>query len=204
MPRLSTIALCLLVLPSITHAQDSVPPAPVVAPAPAVTASTPAKSLPPMYFVSTVAKDDILSGLKANPALSTLDGELVGSPLMLIVTHTVRPAAGAQTTSMLTGILSGSTLGLIPVVSKETLVVRYEVRLNGKDIASYHFEYTGSRSINIWAEGNDGYEGLGKAGMEWVKSTAPLAAAKLAQDKAIQRARDEIDFYFPPAPSNAG
>lgn len=199
MSRNLLLAACLLFLPSIGLAQDT-----SSATAPATSMPAPSKALPPMYFLSTVAQDDLLAGLKANPALSALDAELVGSPLMLIVTHTVRPAAGAQTAGMLSAILSGSTLGLFPVVSKETLVVRYEVRLNGKDIASYSFEYTGSRSINIWADGGDEYEGLGKAGLEWVKSTAPEAAAKLARDPAIQRAREEIDFYFPPGPVSAG
>lgn len=193
--RTPILALCLLVLPSIGSAAEQPPVA--------AAATAPANALPPMYFLSTIAKDDVLAGLKSNPGLAALDSELVGSPLMLIVTHTVRPATGSQTAGFVTAILSGSTLGLIPVVSRETLVVRYEVKLNGKDIASYSFEYTGTRAINIWANPGDGYEGIGKTGMDWVKSTAPEAAAKLMQDPAIQRARAEIQFYFPPGSSGA-
>jgi hypothetical protein len=167
-------------------------------PQPATSAPHPAV-LPAMSFVSSLAADRILPILKRNAALSGLDEELAGSPLTLLVTHTLRPTSGGQAAGFLSGVLAGSTLGLIPIVSSEMLVVRYEVMLNGKPIAGYSFERTATRAMNMWsAARDDGYEGLGKAGMEWVESTAIEAAAKLAADPAIDAVRKEIEYYFPP------
>jgi len=181
-------------------------PATATAPVPAAEVTTqsvpapPAAALPPMYFLSTVAGDELFAALKADPALASLDKELVGSPLTLMVTHTLRPTAGGQAAGLLSAVLSGSTLGLIPIVSNDRLVIKYEVLLNGKTVTSYSFERTATRAQNLWTAGNDGYGGLGKAGMEWVKSTAAEVASKVAMDPAMLAVRNEIDFYFSAKP----
>ena len=195
--------LMLLLLPLHAMAADPVPPVPapttVAAPAPA---GPPAIApLPSMKFISSVASDELLAALKAEPALSALDKDLPGSPLALIVTHTLRPTAGGQVGGFLSAVLSGSTLGLIPLVTNDRLVIRYEVLLNGKSVATYSFERTATRAQNLWSAGADGYGGLGKAGMEWLKSTAPEVAAKLVADPALRSVRDEIEFYFPVQPT---
>lgn len=179
-------------------------PAPV--PAEVTTQSVPAPpaaALPPMYFLSTVAGDELFAALKADPALASLDKELVGSPLTLMVTHTLRPTAGGQAAGFLSAVLSGSTLGLIPIVSNDRLVIKYEVLLNGKTVTSYSYERTATRAQNLWTAGNDGYGGLGKAGMEWVKSTAAEVASKVAMDPAMLAVRNEIDFYFSAKPAGS-
>jgi hypothetical protein len=176
----------------------------VTSPAADAASAAPAVSaLPAMYFLGTVASDELYDALRKNPAFSTLDKELVGSPLTLMVTHTLRPTAGGQAAGLLSAVLSGSTLGLIPIVSNERLVVKYEVLLNGKPVTSYSFERTATRAQNLWTAGADGYGGLGKAGLEWVKSTTAEAAAKIASDPALLAVRDEIEFYFPPKPTEA-
>lgn len=181
----------------------SATPAPVAAPAPApapaetAPATRAAGALPPMYFLSSVLQDELFAALKADPGFAALDKELVGSPLTLIVTHTLRPTAGGQAAGLLSAVLAGSTLGLIPVVSSERLVLKYEVRLNGRALASYSFERTAARAQNMWMAGSGSDGGLGKAGVEWAKSTAAEAAAKLAKDPAILAVSRDIDFYFP-------
>jgi hypothetical protein len=192
MIRESALAL-LLLLPVAAMAAD--PAMPATATPAATTPQTVA--LPPMKFYSSVAADELLLALQAEPALASLDKELPGSPLALVVTHTLRPTAGGVATGFLSAVLSGSTLGLIPLVTNDRLVVRYEVMLNGKAVTSYSFERTATRAQNLWTAGADGYGGLGKAGMEWVKSTAAEVAAKLPHDPALGEVREEIDFYFP-------
>ena len=192
-------ALLCLLLAAAPHAMAAEPAQSAPGPAAAPTKENAVAALPPMDFVSTVARDELYTALKADPALARLDKELAGSPLTLMVTHTLRPTSGGQAAGLLSAVLAGSTLGLIPIVSSEQLVVRYEVLLNGKTIATYSFEPTATRAMNLWSAGKDGYGGLGKAGMEWVKSTAPEGATKLAHDPALQAVHDEIDYYFPEA-----
>ena len=206
MIRESILAVC-LILPFAVSAAEPVPsmaPAstkdtPAVPVAPAALHASVAPSpppLPPMDFLSSVGSDEIYALFKAIPAFSSLDNELVGSPLTLMVTHTSRPTAGGQAAGLLSGVLSGSTLGIIPIVSNEHLVIRYEVLLNGKILTSYSFEKSSTRAINLWA-GAGAYAGLGKGAFEGVKSPPTEAPAKLAVDPAQIAARDEIDFYFP-------
>lgn len=204
MIRESILAIC-LILPFAASAAEPVPqtdpasakdlPPPAAATVPVASVAT-APALPPMDFVSSVGSDEIYALFKTVPAFSSLDNELAGSPLTLMVTHTNRPTAGGQAAGLLSGVLSGSTLGIIPIVSNEHLVIRYEVLLNGKILTSYSFEKSSTRAINLWA-GPGAYGGLGKGAFEWVKSTATEAAAKLAVDPALIAVRDEIDFYFP-------
>ena len=213
MIRESMLALLLIPLHAIAAEPATVAPAvpaPVV-PAPAAVAIAPVAQapanvtvLPPMKFLASVAEDDILGALKADPAFANLDKELVGSPLSLVVTHTVRPTAAGTAAGLLSAVLSGGTLGILPMVTNDRLVVRYEVMLNGKTVTVYHFERTATRAQSIWTAGSDGTGGLGKGGLEWVKSTAAEVAAKIRQDPALLAVRDEIQFYFPtPATSTA-
>ena len=193
----------LLAIATNAVAQDAAVPAPVAAAAPATTpAATPAvRALPPMRFYSSIADGDVYDTLKANPAFANLDRETYGTPLAVLVTHTLRPTAGGNAAGMFTAILSGSTLGLIPIVTNEELVVRYEVMLQGKPIATYSFSRTKTRAQNLWSMGGAGdkYAGLGKDGFEWLKSTAVEFAGKAAHDARLAQVQAEIDYYFPPA-----
>lgn len=164
----------------------------------------PASPLPPMRFISSIAEDELLATLKSEPALAELDPNLAGSPLALIVTHTLRPTSGGQAAGFVSAVLSGSTLGLIPIVSNERLVLKYEILLNGKSITSHSFERTATRAQNLWTAGNDGYNGLGKAGMEWALATAAEAAATLAADPKLRAVQEEIEFYFPASAPRGG
>jgi len=174
-----------------------IPPPPIAVPVVANGGTPAAVVLPPMKFLASVAGDDVLAAFKADPAFAALDKELAGSPLALVVTHTVRPTAAGTAAGLLSAVLSGGTLGILPVVSNDRLVVRYEVMLNGKTLTSYTFERTATRAQNLWTAGNDGTGGLGKGGVEWVKSTAAEVAGKLARDPAMIAVRDEMEFYFP-------
>lgn len=177
-------------------------PAPAAVNAATVPASADPAALPPMMFVTSLSEDDVYNAFKSTPAFAGIDKELYGSPLRLVVTHTNLPTPGGQAAGVFTALLSGSTLGLIPIVSNERLVVRYEVMLNGKVVANCSFERKSTRAFSLWSSPT-AYSGLGKDGIAWVKTTASEAAAKLATDPALIALRDEIRFYFPEVKSVA-
>lgn len=201
--RTSIAAMFLLVPTLVLAAEPNLPAPPPAPPAPPATlaAAVPADALPQMHFVSSIAGEEVFKALKAEPALAALDKEMVGSPLTLLVTHTVRPTAGGTAAGLLSAVLSGGSLGIIPMVTNDRFVVKYEVWLNGKPLTSYSFERTATRAVSIWAAGTDKYAGLGKSGFEWLQSTAGEAATKLARDPALLSVRREVDFYFPAKPT---
>ena len=152
--------------------------------------------LPPMHFLSSVASDELFTALKASPTFGQLDKEAVGSPIVLLVTHSLRPTAAGKATGFLSAISSGVTLGLLPVVTNNSLVVTYTVRVNGKDVATYSYERNFTRAINIWANKNDTTHGLGQEGLDWVKSTAGDFAKDASKDAKLAELQHEYDFYF--------
>jgi hypothetical protein len=162
----------------------------------AVPAPVPADALPPMTFYASVAPDELLANIKAASAFSQVDKELIGSPIQLRITHSLQPTAGGQAAGLLSAVWAGSTLGLLPVVTNNNLVLVYEVRVNGKDVARYDFQRSFTRAIAIWGAQNDPTHGLGAEGLEWARSTATEFAAKAAQDPALLALAKEYRFYF--------
>ncbi len=152
--------------------------------------------LPAMNFYSSFAKDTIYDAIKVNPKFSKLDKELVGSPITLRVTHSVRPTSGGQAVGFLSAIISGTSLGLIPMVTNEQFVLRYEILLQGKSVSTYSFERTSTRAINMWSTDTSVEQMLGKDGMEWLKSTVNEFTAKSSNDPELLKIQSEIDFYF--------
>jgi len=152
--------------------------------------------LPPMHFASSVAADELFSALKGNQIFTQLDKEAYGSPILLLVTHSLRPTAAGQVTGLLSAITTGATLGLLPAVTNNNLVVTYSVKVNGRDVASYSYTRTFTRAFNIWNAKNDSTHGLGQEGLDWVKSTAGDFAKDAANDAKLTDLKREFDFYF--------
>lgn len=158
-------------------------------------AAEPDAALPAMNFVSTVARDELFALLKAHAAFARLDKELVGSPITVLIRHSLQPTATGKATGLLSAIWSGGTLGLLPAVTNNSLVVTYEVRVHGKDLATYSYRRTFTRAVNLWAKGDATY-GLGKEGLEWLKSTATEFAAAAAADARLAELKREYQLYF--------
>lgn len=180
---------------AVASVADESPAAPQEVQVPVVVPA-PANALPPMNFYASVAAEELLQQVRADPAFALVDKQLVGSPIQLRVTHSLRPTAGGQAAGLLSAIWAGSTLGLLPVVTNNNLVLSYEVRVNGKEVARYEFNRSFTRAVNIWAERNDPTHGLGQDGLDWARSTAADFAAKAAQDPALVALAQEYASYF--------
>lgn len=153
--------------------------------------------LPAMNFSCSVAANELFTVIRGGAAFAALDKELVGSPIQLRITHTLQPTAGGMATGLLSAIWTGGTLGLLPMVTNNNLVLLYEVRVNGKPVVSYSFQRSFTRAINIWAQ-NDATYGLGKEGLEWAKSTAGDFVAQASRSPELLALAREYDFYFGP------
>ena len=153
-------------------------------------------ALPPMKFIASVAEDELYQGVKSVPAFSQLDKDLVGSQIVVVVTHGFKPTAAGQATGFLSALVSGSTLGLIPLVTNNNLVLTYEIRVNGDDIVRRDYERSFTRVQNIWANKDDPTHGLGEEGLEWARTTSAQFAAEAAADPAVLELATEYRYYF--------
>jgi len=172
-------------------------PTSVVVPAPATPAAAPAapaSALPAMSFYGSIANDELFDLIKKSEQFARLDKELFGSPLHLRVMHTLQPTAGGKATGLLSAIFTGGTLGLIPAVTNNSLMVTYEVRVHGRELVSYSYQRTFTRAVNIWAK--DETHGLGKEGLEWLKSTATEFTTAAASDAKLASLKKEYERYF--------
>ena len=166
------------------------------APPPPAPAPPPANALPPMKFIASVAEDELYQGVKSVPAFSQLDKELVGSQIVVVVTHGFKPTAAGQATGFLSALVSGSTLGLIPLVTNNSLVLTYEIRVNGDDIVRRDYERSFTRVQNIWANKDDPTHGLGEEGLEWARTTSAQFATEASTDPAVLELATEYRYYF--------
>ena len=171
------------------------PVVPAAAAAPAV-AAAPVAALPAMSFYGSIADKELFDLIKKSDQFTRIDKELFGSPLHLRVMHALQPTASGKATGLLSAIFTGGTLGLIPAVTNNSLMVTYEVRVHGRELVSYSYQRTFTRAVNIWAK--DETYGLGKEGLEWLKSTAGEFTAAAAGDPRLLALKQEYERYFGP------
>jgi hypothetical protein len=158
-------------------------------------ADEPQLVLPAMNYLSSVASDELFDAIKTNAAFAKLDKELLGSPITLRISHSLQPTAAGKATGLLSAIWAGGTLGLLPAVTNNSFVVTYEVRVHGREFATYSYQRTFTRAVNIWAK-DDATHGLGQDGLEWAKGTALEFAAAAAHDPKLVELKREYELYF--------
>jgi hypothetical protein len=158
-------------------------------------AEEPQLVLPAMNYLSSVASDELFDAIKTNAAFAKLDKELLGSPITLRISHSLQPTATGKATGLLSAIWAGGTLGLLPAVTNNSLVVTYEIRVHGQELTSYSYQRTFTRAVNIWAK-DDATHGLGQDGFDWVKGTAQEFAAAAAHDPKLAELKREYELYF--------
>ncbi len=183
-------------------AEDTVPPmVDAAAPTVQVAAPPPADALPPMRFAGSVARDEILARIRANPRFAALSTELPGSPLLLRVTRSFELTAGGKAAGFASALLAGGSLGLLPMVTNQDVVITYEIVVNGVPLVTWSASRNITRAQNIYA--TDTTYGLGDEGLKWAIATADEFAAAVDGDPKIAALIEEYRYYFA-APGQAG
>jgi hypothetical protein len=169
-------------------------PVPVQEATATLPAAAPTGALPAMSFHGSIADTELFELIRKSDQFARIDKQLFGSPLQLRVMHALQPTASGKATGLLSAIFTGGTLGLIPAVTNNSLMVTYEVRVHGRELVSYSYQRTFTRAVNIWAK--DETHGLGKEGLEWLRSTASEFTAAAASDAKLIALKQEYERYF--------
>jgi hypothetical protein len=156
-------------------------------------AAEPALKLPPMMFYSTL-EDSLFEALKKESIFTQLDKELYGGPLRIIVTHTFTPTAGGTATGLTSAILSGSSLGIIPIVSNSDLVITYTLAAHGKTVATFSYSENFTQASNLYS--NKGVYHLDKRSMSWVLTTVNKFVNEVQKNQEVRTITEEYNFYF--------
>jgi hypothetical protein len=151
--------------------------------------------LPVISFRADASGDDLFDGLQSAHLFAHLSKEAPGSPIQLLIYHTVHPAK-VDAKNFFSGLLSVGTLGLSPVIMSGEHTMHYELYVNGQRILRY--EYNAKLSRNEYAHGKtaDATHGLGPDGVVWAKSTVDLFLNDLAHDNSVRALNEEYQVYF--------
>ena len=167
------IAFSLASIPQLAQAQDG--------------------TYPPIQFFSSISRDKLLERLKEDPKFANIDNDALGSPIVLQVRHATRMTAGGSASLMTSAILSGSTLGLIPVVSNDDLVVTYEVLVHGIPIASFEYIENFTDADSLYSSNINELEG---DALEWAEATIETFLQDVENDPKLRNLIDEYRYYF--------
>lgn len=151
-------------------------------------------TLPPIRFNGSVAGDELYDRLKQDPRYAKLDRGLFGSPIELRITRASETTSGGKAAGFASAILAGGTLGLLPMVTNDDLVITYEYVVNDNVLASWSYRKNFTRSQNIYSQ--DKTYGLGDEGLAWVKTTVDQFLADSRTDSRLAEFVREYEFYF--------
>ena|ERR1700682_3635545 len=168
----------LLVLPGAAQTEDTAitPPVPVTG------------------FVASGAAEDVYAELRENPLFAKINKDLVGSSIVLRVTHSIEPTPGGKATNVASGLLAAGTLGILPVVTNRDIVVYYEILVNGTVLTTHAYRKNLTRVTSVWSK--DRTYGLGDEGRAWVKATVPQFVAAAEHDPKLLALTSEYQYYF--------
>ncbi|TKB51502.1 hypothetical protein FCL40_02810 [Ferrimonas sediminicola] len=152
------------------------------------------RELPPMMYLTSLNLDSLLESLKQKPEFARLNGELIGSPLRLVVSHEFEMTAGGSAAGLTSAMLAGGSLGLLPVVTNNDLVITYDIRVHNRSVSKYRFRENFTEAKNIYA--NQGNTALAKEAAAWVLTTVDPFLEQMNADPKVAELLEEYRFYF--------
>ena len=155
---------------------------------------------PPMQFFSSFSKDKLLEELRNTQQFTNLDNEALGSAIVIRVRHHTRMTVGGSAAAMSSALLAGSTLGLLPVVSNDDLIISYDVLVHGDRIATFEYIENFTEADSMYSSNINELDG---PALEWAESTVPLFLSDLEENEVIQDLIEEYRYYFATSPSVA-
>ncbi|QQX80750.1 hypothetical protein JK628_02430 [Shewanella sp. KX20019] len=158
------------------------------------TATATAVKLPPAMFISTINSDDIYDKIRLHQAFTDIDKESLGNPIKIYVHHRLEATAGGTAAGLTSAMLAGGSLGLLPVVVNNDLVLTYELRVNNQSLAKFEYRENFTDAINIYQDQGPG--GLDDSALAWAVSTVDQFTAAVIKDPKILSLIEEYNYYF--------
>lgn len=159
-------------------------------------ASTPTNVvLPPMRFATTLKHETLIDEIKAYPAFANIDNKNLGAPILLRVTHTWRATAGGDAAGVASGLLAGSSLGILPVVTNRDMVITYEILVHGTQIAAFEFVENFTSTVSIYSE-QARTGALSESEKAWLADTLRQFDAQVQHHEGVRELLGEYQYYF--------
>jgi hypothetical protein len=150
--------------------------------------------LPPMFFISSINDSSFFDKLKATPILEKIDKENIGNALRLIVTYKLEPTAGGGAAGFTSALLAGGSLGILPVVTNNDMVITYEIRVHNEKIASVNYRENFTKAQNMYS--TEGLYSLDKDTLAWVITTTDKFVEDIRYNERLIELVEEYNYYF--------
>ncbi|WP_143870457.1 hypothetical protein [Catenovulum sediminis] len=148
--------------------------------------------LPEIRFISNLKDEDSFEPLKQQAILANLSQSAPGCPLSLVVSVETPSTSGGDAAAFTSIMLSASTLGVVPVVSNNDVIIRYQIKVNGETLSEYSYSNNFTDTDFFWAMDF----GLSDEAKQWVVSTTETFAQDLSTDEKLAELLNEYAYYF--------
>ncbi|MFD2165624.1 hypothetical protein ACFSJY_05045 [Thalassotalea euphylliae] len=158
-----------------------------------VTLQSAASPIPAMKYVSNVDDEHSFDVLKSNNAWKNLDKELHGSPFLLVAYMETQETNGGSAAVATSALFSAATLGIIPIVNNNDIVLTFRIRLNNSTVTEHIYTHNVTDANSIWAGPN---RELNKETKEWLKKSTEKFVSDISTDDQLAEVLKEYEFYF--------
>ncbi len=103
---------------------------------------------PPLMLKANFALDEFEEKLKNYQAFQSVSSNMPGRPIKLRILRGIFEKQDASRAT--SGLLAAVTLGLVPVVSNQVFLVRYDLLIRNESVASFEYELPMTDVSNMW------------------------------------------------------
>lgn len=153
-----------------------------------------ASELPNAFYASSIGDESFYTALKAEPFLKNIDKESYGAPIKVVVTYSTEQTAGGTASGLTSAILAGGSLGILPVVTNNDFVIKYEVRVQDTVLFTKEYRENFTEATNMYSE--QGLYQIDGEVLTWALTTVKEFNTELSSDAKIQALVDEYQYYF--------
>ena len=148
----------------------------------------------PIYLNTSSLDDSLLEKIQSLPFFSEMSNTIFGSPYYFSVRIGNNSTTGGTAAELTSIMLSGSTLGILPVVSNSDITVTYQLWVNRRGYVEYSYTENFSDIDSFWAL--DSQSGLEPNVLEWALTTVDDLAQKLEEDPKVIALIAKHEKYF--------
>ena len=147
-------------------------------------------------MVTTLFNDEleteIITKMQQLSNLSLVANDNYGTPVRLLITNQSEQTAGGTVSGLMSAMLAGGSLGLLPMVTNADQVLTYELRVNGELLARYSYQANFTEAKNIYSDQSK----MDPRVRSFVLSTIDSFATDLAKDASLEPVKADYQYYF--------
>ena len=151
--------------------------------------------LPSMEYVTSLMEDEShFTKLKDTTLFKNIEKDLQGAPLRLFAMIHAQSTQGGSASEISSGLLAATTLGIIPVVKNQDIVMSYRIRLNNNTLTEYSYTKNVTDVVSMYNQNQQ--QNFDKETKAWIASTIDMFIKDIEQDEKVKAFIEEYHYYF--------